>query len=66
MTTVYLHANERTQTIHCSDGSQGVVQLAAPYYQFRFYSHQHPELLVEAKSVTGWGNCKGQGHPKYG
>lgn len=47
VTTVYLHANERTQTIHCSDGSQGVVQLAAPYYQFRFYSHQHPSFWLK-------------------
>lgn len=42
MTTIYLHNNGQAQAIHCSDGSQGVVQLAAPYYEFRFYNHQHP------------------------
>ncbi|KRK59925.1 hypothetical protein [Limosilactobacillus antri] len=54
MTTVYLHDNQQTQTIHCSDGSQGVMQLAAPYYQFRFYSHQHPSFcLVQSQIHDG-------------
>lgn len=58
VTTVYLHANERTQTIHCSDGSQGVVQLAVPYYQFRFYSHQHPSFWLKQSQLQDGATVK--------
>ncbi|MGM9892055.1 hypothetical protein [Limosilactobacillus sp.] len=50
MTTVFVHNDDQTQAIHCSDGSQGVMQVnlkdSAPYYAFRFYSHVHPSFWV--------------------
>ena len=51
MTTVFVHDDDKTQTIHCSDGSQGVMQVSqknsAPYYAFRFYSYVHPSFWVD-------------------
>lgn len=50
MTTIYVHDSEQTQAVRCSDGSQGVMQVnqkdSAPYYGFRFYSHEHPSFWV--------------------
>lgn len=49
VTTVYVHNDDKTQTIHCSDGSQGVMRVdlkdSAPY-AFKFYGHQHPSFWV--------------------
>ena len=51
VTTVFVHGDDKTQTIHCSDGSQGVMQVSqknsAPYYAFRFYSYVHPSFWVD-------------------
>lgn len=45
MTTVYVHNNNQSQAITCSDGSQGVMRVndvdAAPRYDFKFYGHSH-------------------------
>ncbi|MBB1079627.1 hypothetical protein H5S09_07090 [Limosilactobacillus sp. STM2_1] len=45
MTTVYVHNNNQSQTVACSDGSQGVMRISnidvAPHYSFKFYSHAH-------------------------
>ena len=51
VTTIFVHDNDKTQTIHCSDGSQGVMTVSeessAPYYNFKFYSHEHPGFWVD-------------------
>ena len=51
MTTVYVHDNDKTQTIHCSDGSQGVMQVisvdSAPLYNFSFYGHAHLDFWLD-------------------
>jgi hypothetical protein len=45
VTTVYVHNNNQSQTIKCSDGSQGVMRIhnddVAPHYDFKFYGHAH-------------------------
>lgn len=45
MTTVYVHNNNQSQTVACSDGSHGVMRISnvdvAPRYSFKFYSHAH-------------------------
>lgn len=52
MTTVYVHGNGKgTQTVKCSDGSQGVMQISsedsAPMYNFKFYGHAHLGFWVD-------------------
>ena len=45
VTTVYVHNNNQSQAVVCSDGSQGVMRISnidvAPRYSFKFYSHAH-------------------------
>lgn len=43
VTIVYVHNNSQSQTITCSDGSQGVMRVAddVPRYDFKFYNHAH-------------------------
>lgn len=52
MTTVYVHDDdEKAQTIHCSDGTQGIMQISendsAPMYNFNFYGHAHLGFCVD-------------------
>lgn len=51
VTTVYVHDNDKTQTVSCSDRSQGVMEVenndSAPLYDFRFYGHAHPEFFLD-------------------
>ena len=52
VTTVFVHDDDKTQTVHCSDGTQGVMQISnadsAPKYDFRFYGHTHPSFFLNA------------------
>ena len=52
VTTVFVHDNDKTQTVHCSDGTQGVMQItdvdSAPKYDFKFYGHAHPGFYLDA------------------
>lgn len=45
MTTVYVHDNDQSQTVTCSDGAQGVMRVdnvdKTPHYDFKFYGHSH-------------------------
>lgn len=52
MTTVFVHDNDKTQTVHCSDGTQGVMYItdidSASKYDFKFYGHAHPGFYLTA------------------
>ena len=45
MTIIYVHDNNQSQNVTCSDGSQGVLRVSklnnAMRYSFKFYSHAH-------------------------
>ncbi|MDO4903219.1 MAG: hypothetical protein Q3959_03045 [Limosilactobacillus sp.] len=56
MITVFVQNNDKTQTVRCSDGSQGVMQFdkdsSAPFYKFQFYAHRHPSFWVSSRQFT--------------
>ena len=45
VTIIYVHNNNRSQTVTCSDGTHGVMRVnnadEAPRYDFNFYGHSH-------------------------
>lgn len=45
LTTIYVHNNNQSQTVACSDGTQGVMRVkdngVVSHYSFKFYSHAH-------------------------
>lgn len=62
MTTVYVHDDDKTQAVHCSDGSQGVMRVnlkdSAPFFNFQFYSHKHPSFWVNKTQFHDGENIK--------
>lgn len=51
VTIVYIHDNGKTQTVSCSDRTQGIMRVAphdsAPMYDFKFYGHAHPGFYLD-------------------
>ncbi len=41
MTIIYVHDNNQSQNITCSDGSQGVLRVSKLNNAIKFYSHAH-------------------------
>lgn len=50
MTTVYVNADDKDETISCSDGAQGEMAVAPQangvHYEFTFYGHAHPHFWL--------------------